>query len=156
MRTLRFDLPATLLKATLATALVMFVAVHMAIAGSLNLNSSGVAIQGYDPVAYFDENAPVKGQAQYSAQHDGATYWFSSEANRDKFAASPAKYVPAYGGYCAYGVAQGAKVPIDPEAFKVVDGTLYLNINKNVQKTWEKDIPGYIETADKNWKTLGG
>lgn len=126
-----------------------------AFAGALNLNSNGVAIKGYDPVAYFTESKPVKGSGVHAATHDGAVYWFSNADNLKTFKANPAKYVPAYGGYCAYGVAQGVKVPIDPTAFKIVGGQLYLNITHDVQKTWEKDIPGYITKADKNWTSLG-
>lgn len=126
-----------------------------AFAGALNLNSNGVAIKGYDPVAYFTENKPVKGSGSFSAEHDGAIYWFASSNNLDTFKANPDKYVPAYGGFCAYGVAQGVKVPIDPNAFKVVNGKLYLNITTKIQRTWEKDIPGYITKADNNWTSLG-
>lgn len=126
-----------------------------AFAGALNLNSNGVAIMGYDPVAYFTESKPVKGSGVYVASHDGAIYWFSSAENQAAFKADPMKYVPAYGGYCAYGVSQGVKVPIDPNSFKIVDGKLYLNITPQVQQTWEKDIPGYITKADKNWTNLG-
>lgn len=138
-------------------AMVLFLtvtAVPAAFAAALNLNSSGVAIMGYDPVAYFKGDAPVKGDPGLTASHDGAVYWFSSEENRAEFVAMPARFVPAYGGYCAYGVSQGVKVPIDPEAFAVVDDTLYLNITKKVQRTWEKDIPGYIKMADEKWPAL--
>ncbi len=143
-----------------STAMIAFlfglVALNVqAFAGALNLNSSGVAIKGYDPVAYFTENMPVKGSGQHAAAHEGAVYWFSSAENKMTFEADPMKYIPAYGGYCAYGVAQGVKVPIDPTAFKIVDGQLYLNITQSVQKTWEKDIPGYITKANQNWTELG-
>ncbi len=141
--------------ATIAALFVSALLAIQAFAGALNLNSNGVAIQGYDPVAYFTENMPVKGSGVYVASHDGAVYWFSSAENQKAFKADPAKYVPAYGGFCAYGVAQGVKVPIDPTAFKIVDGQLYLNITHQVQKTWEKDIPGYISKANNNWLKLG-
>ncbi|MEX0343739.1 MAG: YHS domain-containing (seleno)protein [Rhizobiaceae bacterium] len=141
--------------AMIAALFVSALLATQAFAGALNLNSSGVAIQGYDPVAYFTENKPVKGSGVHVATHDGAIYWFSSADNQKAFKANPAKYVPAYGGFCAYGVAQGVKVKIDPTAFKIVDGQLYLNITHQIQKTWEKDIPGYISKADSNWKSLG-
>ena len=125
-------------------------------AGPLNLNASGVAIHGYDPVAYFVDGKPVKGRPEYSATAQDATYWFSSEANLTAFKADPAKYEPQFGGYCAYGVAKGFKPEIDPTAFKIVDGKLYLNLSPAVQTRWREDIPGYITQATKNWSTLKG
>lgn len=121
---------------------------------ALNLDRDGVAIKGHDPVAYFTMNKPVKGSPSFMAKHDGATYWFANAEHQQAFAAQPAKYVPQYGGYCAFGVAKGAKPDIDPTAFAVVDGKLYLNLNPDVQSRWLKDVPGYIKTADENWKSL--
>jgi YHS domain-containing protein len=109
------------------------------------------AIRGYDPVAYFTQNAPVKGSDQFTHQWKGATWRFASAENRDRFAAAPEKYAPQYGGYCAYGVAQNYAVSIDPQAWTVVDGKLYLNYSRSVRETWSKDIPGYIRKADANW-----
>jgi YHS domain-containing protein len=122
---------------------------------SLNLDAQGVAVKGYDPVAYFTMSKPVKGSPNFSARHEGATYWFASAEHRSAFTAQPDKYVPQYGGYCAYGVSQGAKPDIDPTAFAVVDGKLYLNLNASVQSRWTKDAAGYIKAADEKWKTLG-
>ncbi len=113
-----------------------------------------VAIRGYDPVAYFVAGEPVKGDAAFSAEHLDATWHFASAENRDLFVADPERYVPAYGGWCAYGMAMGGKVPIDPSAWKIVDGTLYLNVNQKVQGWWEDDIPGFIAKADNNWTTV--
>ncbi len=110
-----------------------------------------VAIKGYDPVAYFVEGTPTKGDAAYSSEYEGATWHFANAENRDRFIADPTAYVPAYGGWCAYGMAQGGKVPIDPTAWKIVDGTLYLNVNHKIQGWWEADIPGFIEKADVTW-----
>ena len=138
-----------------ALSFVMLFAVQ-AFAGSLNLDSNGLAIQGYDPVAYFTQSAAVKGSSDFMAKHEGATYHFASAENRDLFSANPAKYVPAYGGYCAYGVTQGAKVPVEPDKFAVVDGKLYLNYNAAVQSLWDKDRSGYISKADKAWPGLSG
>ena len=126
-----------------------------AFADALNVDSTGLAVQGYDVVAYFTQDKPVKGESAFQYEHDGGIYHFSNAANRDVFASDPEKYVPAYGGYCAYGVVQGSKVPIEPDKFTIVDGKLYLNYNASVQSTWEKDIPGYITKADKNWTTVG-
>jgi len=113
-----------------------------------------VAIRGYDAVAYFTEGQPVEGDPAYTAEHQGATWQFASAANRDLFVADPEHYVPAYGGWCAYGMAHGGKVPIDPTAWKIVDGTLYLNVNAKIQGWWEADIPGFIAKADQEWTTV--
>lgn len=117
-------------------------------------NSKGIAIKGYDTVAYFDQSQPVKGAAQFSYDWNGAKWLFSSAAHRDTFAKDPAKYAPQYGGYCAYGVSQGHAVEVDPTAWKIVDGKLYLNNSKAIQQEWFKDIPGHITEADQNWPTL--
>ncbi|MBM3357063.1 MAG: YHS domain protein [Betaproteobacteria bacterium] len=109
------------------------------------------AIRGYDPVAYFDRKGPVRGSKQFTHQWNGATWHFANAENRDKFAGAPQKYAPQYGGYCAYGVAQGYTPEIDPNAWSVVDGKLYLNLNRDIQARWNKDIPGYIKKADANW-----
>jgi YHS domain-containing protein len=116
-----------------------------------NVDSSGLALKGYDPVAYFTDGKPVRGKAEFSARHDGATYRFSSAANRDSFAAAPAKYAPQYGGYCAFGMAGGYKAPIEPDAWTVVDGKLYLNYNQSVRRQWSSDVPGYLRKADEHW-----
>jgi YHS domain-containing protein len=114
----------------------------------------GAALRGYDPVAYFKDNKPVKGSAQYTAAYKGSTFHFASQANRDAFAADPAKYAPQYGGFCAFGMAGGYKAAIDPAAFTVVDDKLYLNYDRAIQRQWSKDIPGFIAKADKNWPTV--
>ena len=119
-----------------------------------NVDSSGLALQGYDPVAYFTDRQPVRGKAEFTARHEGATYRFASAANRDAFAAAPAKYAPQYGGYCAFGLASGYKAPIEPDAWTVVDGKLYLNYNRSVRSRWSTDIPGFIRKADANWPTV--
>jgi hypothetical protein len=111
----------------------------------------GVAVGGYDPVAYFTENRPVKGDAAITAPHAGATWRFASAANRDLFIADPAKYAPQYGGYCAWAVAEGYTAKGDPNVWRIVDGKLYLNFNASVQKGWEKDISGNVRRGDANW-----
>jgi YHS domain-containing protein len=111
----------------------------------------GVAIEGYDAVAYFADGKPVKGSDEFRHEWMNATWRFASAEHRDAFAKEPEKYAPQYGGYCAFGVSRGYAVPVDPEAWKVVDGKLYLNYNKDVQTEWNKDIPGYIRKADANW-----
>lgn len=122
-------------------------------AASIN-ETGGVALQGYDPVAYFTESKAVEGSDQFTTQYQGATYKFESAANRDAFVANPAKYAPQYGGYCAYGVAHGDKADVDPEAFTVVNGKLYMNYDKAVRFLWKRDIPGNITKADQNWPNL--
>lgn len=121
---------------------------------AINIDAKGIALRGVDPVSYFEGNAPVQGKPNFSATHDGATYYFASAANRDKFKAQPARYAPQFGGFCAMGVALGKKLDVDPNAYRVVDGKLYLNVNKDVQKRWLDDVPGNIATAEKSWPAL--
>lgn len=131
-----------------------FLMVVQGFAGGVNVDGNGIAIKGYDPVAYFTAGAPQRGKKDITSKHQGATYRFASAENKALFDANPAKYAPAYGGYCAYGVAQGYKVKIEPDQFKIVGGKLYLNYDARVQSTWVKDIPGYIKTADNKWPKL--
>jgi YHS domain-containing protein len=93
----------------------------------------------------------VKGSSQFKHEWKGATWRFASAANRDAFAAAPEKFAPQYGGYCAYGVANGYTVSTVPEAWTVVDGKLYLNYSLGVQADWRKDPSGYIRKANANW-----
>lgn len=120
-----------------------------------NLESSGLALQGYDPVAYFTQNKAVAGSKDYSAVADGITYYFSSAKNRDLFKATPGKYEPQYGGWCAYAMgATGEKVEIDPETFKITQGKLYLFYHTWVNNTlpkWNKDEASLKSKADANW-----
>ena len=97
---------------------------------------------------------PVMGMASHTYHWNGADWRFSTEENMAAFKTSPEKYAPQYGGYCAYGVSQGHAVPIDPEAWRIVDGKLYLNYSKDVQKMWQKDTTGYIQKAEQNWPGL--
>jgi len=120
----------------------------------VNKDGKGLAIKGYDTVAYFQQGAPAKGSPEFKQQWMGATWLFANAANRDAFAADPDKYAPRYGGYCAYAVSEGRTANIDPEAWKIVEGKLYLNYSKGVQKKWEKDTASRIERADKNWPGL--
>jgi YHS domain-containing protein len=111
----------------------------------------GIAIRGYDPVAYFQQGKPVRGSASHTHEWSGATWRFASAASRDAFAADPQKYAPQYGGFCAWAVSQGYTASIDPQAWKVVDGRLYLNYSRGVQRTWERDVSGNIAKANGNW-----
>lgn len=111
----------------------------------------GAAIDGYDPVAYFTDMKPVKGLPDFQAAYQGSTFYFASAAHRDAFTADPDKFVPQYGGYCAFGMAKGYKAAIDPAAFTVVGDKLYLNYNGTVRALWVLDIQGYVKKADQNW-----
>ncbi|HEX6692723.1 MAG TPA: YHS domain-containing (seleno)protein [Burkholderiales bacterium] len=141
------------MKTRLAALIFLFALSAPAAAQQAPVYSSflGGAIQGYDPVAYFTEGRPVEGSRQFTYQWNGATWRFSSAANRDRFAQAPEKYAPQYGGYCAYGVANGYAVKVDPQAWSVVDGKLYLNYSPAVQADWKKDVPGYIRRANAHW-----
>lgn len=121
---------------------------------AINVNADKLILRGYDAVSYQAAGKAVKGSAQYSASYNGATYHFSSAANRDTFRANPAKYEPAYGGFCAMGVALEKKLDGDPELFRVVDGKTYLNVNADVVKVWTKDVPGNIKKAEGNWPAI--
>ena len=117
----------------------------------LNIDKRGVAIKGYDPVAYFVQNSAVKGDKTISEEHQGALYYFSSPAHRELFRKNPEQYLPQYNGYCAFGVTKNRKFDIDPKAFEVVNGKLYLNLNKKVQKIWTKNKAEFITEANDNW-----
>jgi YHS domain-containing protein len=120
----------------------------------MNTTAEGVAIKGFDPVAYFTAGAAMPGVAAFNATHRGATFRFASAANRDAFIAAPSKYAPQYGGYCAMGVAYGRKFDVDPTAFKVEGGKLYLNKDARTQTMWLKDVPGNITKADGKWSEV--
>jgi YHS domain-containing protein len=114
----------------------------------------GIAIDGYDPVAYFREGGPRKGSAEHAVKHGGATWHFASAQNRALFAADPERYKPAYGGFCAYGTSRGYLVKIEPEAWSIVDGRLYLNYDLGVRATWARDTAKYLARSEKNWPRL--
>lgn len=122
----------------------------------VNVTPEGVAIKGYDPVAYFMDGRPEKGRKEFQYVWNGAKWRFASQEHLDLFKSNPARYAPRYGGYCAYAVSQGKTADIDPDAWNIVNGRLYLNLNKDVQKLWSKDIPGYIRKADRNWPRILG
>ncbi|CRL10164.1 YHS domain-containing (seleno)protein [Phaeobacter italicus] len=120
----------------------------------INASSTGLAMQGYDPVAYFNAGEPTKGSYKVTSSFDDATYWFATEENKALFEANPEAYIPAYGGYCAFGAAMGFKFDGDPNQWKIVDDVLYLNLSKDIQERWAQDIPGFIEKADVNWDNI--
>ena len=120
----------------------------------VNKTSDGVAIKGYDAVAYFTDRKPVKGSRDFEYVWMGAKWRFSTAGHKDLFIKDPDKYAPKYGGYCAYAVSQGTTADIDPDAWNIVDGRLYLNLSKRIKDKWSKDIPGYIKKADEKWPKI--
>ncbi|MCZ6804180.1 MAG: YHS domain-containing (seleno)protein [Proteobacteria bacterium] len=137
----------TLIALVLASSLSLFSL--SALAGSYENSVTGV--NGYDLVSYQNSKKPIRGNGNYLAVHNGVTYLFSSADNQKIFESNPEKYVPAYGGYCAFGASVGKKFVGDPEVWRVVDGKLYLNLDAGIQKEWLKDVPGRIKTADAKW-----
>ena len=118
-------------------------------------DGQGHAVKGYDPVAYFTAGKPEKGRADFATTWNNAIWLFASEANRDRFIADPEQYAPAYGGWCAYGVAEGYAAETDPvRAWTVYKGRLYLNWDESVARQWSQDTDGYIEQSELNWPGL--
>ena len=113
-----------------------------------------VGVNGYDLVSYYTEKRPLRGNGNYVAVNDGVTYLFSSEENKQAFEKNPEKYLPAYGGWCAFGVSVGKKFSADPEVWEIVDGKLYMNLDPSIKIMWREDIPGNIKKADKNWPKI--
>ncbi|MES2681929.1 MAG: YHS domain-containing (seleno)protein [Pseudomonadota bacterium] len=122
--------------------------------GLISDSATGIAINGYDTVAYFTEKKPVKGSDAYVYSWNGASWKFTSQQHLDLFKAAPEKYAPQYGGYCAYGVSKGYLVSIEPEQFTVIDGKLYLNYDASVQKKWSQDPLGYNKVSDAKFSDL--
>jgi len=120
----------------------------------MSVDENDIAIKGYDPVAYFTDNGAVQGSPEFTATYKNAIYHFASSENRNKFKANPQAFAPQYGGYCAFGVAMGKKFETDPQAWKVEDGKLYLNLDKTVQQRWLEDTQGFIQDADTNWTNI--
>jgi YHS domain-containing protein len=121
---------------------------------AINVDADGLALGGYDPVAYFETGKPTHGMAAITASYGGARYLFASDAHRKTFLANPGKYVPEFGGFCAVGTSFGEKVDVDPETGKVVKGKLYLNNSPKVAETFDKDRQGTIARAQANWPTV--
>jgi YHS domain-containing protein len=129
---------------------------HAGVPGStspINVDAQGLALQGYDPVAYFEDGKPTRGTKKLSASYGGARYLFASEAHRKLFLENPKKYVPEYGGFCAAGASYGEKVDIDPKTGKVVDGKLYLNNGPKALEFFNQDTRNTILRANERWPT---
>lgn len=120
----------------------------------VNVDKTGLALKGYDPVAYFTENRPVEGNPQFVSTYNGARYQFASAANKNTFDADPAKYEPQFGGFCAYGVSKGYTVPIKVEAFGILNGRLLLQYDLGAREEFNRDPQGNLQKADGNWPKL--
>jgi YHS domain-containing protein len=120
----------------------------------VNIDKTGLGLKGYDPVAYFTENRPVKGNPQFVSTYNGARYQFASAANKATFDANPAKYEPQFGGFCAYAASEGHTAKIEPEAFEILNGRLLLQYDLDVREMFNKDPQGRLKKADSNWPGL--
>ncbi len=135
-------------------ALVLALGPGLAHGEGVYTNWRGLAIRGADPVAYFEQGRHVEGDAEHSYAWRGATWRFASAEHRERFAASPERYAPAYGGYCAYAMARGDRVKSDPAQWSIVDNRLFLNYSAGIKSRWERDVPGFVEKADREWNRL--
>lgn len=121
---------------------------------AINTDAGGLALHGYDPVAYFTAGHPMRGSARFSYRYMDVTYRFANAGDLRRFKANPAAYLPQFGGFCAMGVALEKKLDGDPMVWRVVDGKLYLNVNKDVQVAWLRDVPGNLAKANENWPQI--
>jgi len=127
------------------------------VAGASAANStanSTTGVSGYDLVSYQTSKRPIRGNGHFVAVHNDVSYLFANKKNMTTFKQNPQKYLPAYGGYCAFGVSVGKKFVGDPEVWRVINGKLYLNLDTSIQDQWFKDIPGRIKTADVKWRSI--
>jgi hypothetical protein len=138
----------------LTIAFLVVAAGAVAVAGSqppVNVSRGQLALRGYDAVAYWTIGQPTQGSTTFEQRWNGAVWRSATAANRDQFAKEPARYAPEFGGYCAYAVGRGYTADGDPNAWRIVDGRLYLIYSKRVQKLWEEDVPGNIAKGRQNW-----
>lgn len=140
------------LAALVASASLPIVA--LAAGYDVNATTTDLALRGYDPVAYFTEGKPMAGMVDITAMHNDAIYRFTSEEHKQAFLADPGKYAPQYGGYCAFGLAQGYKFDGDPNVWRIVDDKLYLNLSPKVSEIWQNDIDGNIDMANEKWTNI--
>ena len=149
---------ANLKSGTRFFAMISLLVAFLATGASANmLNGTEISapvMGGYDPVSYFTQGEPMRGNGYHTATHNGGTYLFASKENKEKFISNPEKYAPQFGGYCAYGVAVGKKFYSDPTIWKVVNGKLYLNLDKNIQKKWNSNMKVHIAKAHSNWRDI--
>ncbi len=123
---------------------------------AVDTDEHGIAMQGYDPVAYFTDGAPHQGDPKFKVSHDGATYYFASAGNMKRFKKNPTNYLPQYGGFCAMGTSLHQKFEGDPKVWHIVDNKLYLNVNQDVDRRWGDDVPTNITRANENWPEIKG
>jgi YHS domain-containing protein len=143
------------MKKLLLTTITILAALRLVSAGeAINLDENGLALQGYDPVAYFTDNKPVKGDANYTATYKSGTYQFASAAHRETFESNPAKYAPQFGGFCGYAASINKLAPIEVEYFQVLHGRLVMQHNEKAWKLWHEDVEGNLKKADANWPKL--
>ncbi len=140
-RTLCFTLAALVLAAT----------VHAGPQTKVNVDRDGLAVKGYDVVAYATDGRPVEGIQAFETTWNGARWRFATAAHRDQFLRAPETYAPQFGGYCAWAVSRNYTADADPQAWSLVEGRLYLNYSKRVQGKWSEDIPGNIAKGRANW-----
>lgn len=145
----------TLQLAALSVALAFAAPATSALAVDAHYIANGAAVGGYDVVAYHTAGKPTKGSGDFKAAYQGATWHFASAENRDRFKADPAKYAPAYGGWCSAGASKGKKVVTKPEFWKIVDGRLYLNSSRAAHEDlFLADTAGVIRKGEMNWKVI--
>ncbi len=125
-----------------------------AAAAEAQFQVGGVALGGYDPVSYFRNHTAERGHREYRHRYNGTTWHFASELHRDLFAEDPAQYAPRYGGFCAYAASKGQLLPVDPHAWTIHRGKLYLNYSTRVRTVWRSDLERHIELADESWEKL--
>lgn len=157
---LKFNASRRLLGAAIAAASILALAPSTSFAvkqtgGEYNTLYAGLGAKGYDVVSYFTNKAPMQGSDKFTANHGGVTWHFASAEHRDMFKADPAKYAPQYGGFCAWGVAQGKLFDVDPvNGWTVSNNKLYLNFNGDINKTFARDTEGFLSKAERNWDAL--
>lgn len=144
----------SLVRTAVLGMLALLVGLSPAFAQKVNSNWRGLAVKGYDVVAYFTDGKAVEGSSTFTHEHGGVTYRFVSAAHRDAFAKEPARFAPQFGGFCAWAVSRNYTADIDPQAWRIVDGKLYLNYNPSVQAKWSEDISGNIAKGHANWPAL--
>ncbi|MEP1034164.1 YHS domain-containing (seleno)protein [Ekhidna sp.] len=141
------------MKTLLSTCFILISILTFAQKSPIYTTNAG-AIKGYDPVAYFVKAEAIKGNEAFTLKWKEADWYFSSQENLDAFKADPEKYAPQFGGYCAFGVSKGGLYKIEPEAWKIIDGKLYLNYSKGIQKKWEANQADFIKKAETNWPAV--
>jgi len=135
---------------------VSFVALPAQAAEPETFQINGLAIRGYDPVAYFTQGGPILGSGDFTTSHNGATWQFVNDTNKAAFIADPAKYGAQFGGYCAFAASKGYLAPTIPEAWTVYNDRLYLNANLRARELWLQDVPGNIAKGEANWPGILG